>query len=438
MGISNIIFLVLLAVAGFFFAKNVRKIQRNINLGRDINRSDNKRDRWKTMAKVALGQSKMTKRPVAGFLHLLVYVGFVIINIEVIEIIIDGVFGTHRILSFLGGFYDILIGSFEVLALLVLVACLLFLARRNIIRVKRFLNKEMDGWPKTDANLILIFEVLLMSAFLLMNASDYLLQGMGAEHYTLAGSYPISAPIAGLLGSMSQEGLVLLERTTWWFHIVGILAFMNYLPISKHFHIILAFPNTWFSNLNAKGRFTNMEAVTEEVKMMMDPNADPYAAPDPNAPAPERFGAKDVTDLNWVQLMNAYTCTECGRCTSECPASQTGKLLSPRKIMMDTRDRLEEKGKLIAAKGLDADDGRSLLDTFISREELWACTSCNACTEACPINIDPLSIIMEMRRYLVMEESAAPQELNLMFGNVENNGAPWQFPAADRLNWKDE
>ncbi|MFT5970184.1 MAG: heterodisulfide reductase subunit C [Flavobacteriales bacterium] len=438
MGISNIIFLVLLVVAGFFFAKNVRKIQRNINLGRDINRSDNKRDRWKTMAKVALGQSKMTKRPVAGFLHLLVYVGFVIINIEVIEIIIDGVFGTHRILSFLGGFYDILIGSFEVLALLVLVACLLFLARRNIIRVKRFLNKEMDGWPKTDANLILIFEVLLMSAFLLMNASDYLLQGMGAEHYTLAGSYPISAPIAGLLGSMSQEGLVLLERTTWWFHIVGILAFMNYLPISKHFHIILAFPNTWFSNLNAKGRFTNMEAVTEEVKMMMDPNADPYAAPDPNAPAPERFGAKDVTDLNWVQLMNAYTCTECGRCTSECPASQTGKLLSPRKIMMDTRDRLEEKGKLIAAKGLDADDGRSLLDTFISREELWACTSCNACTEACPINIDPLSIIMEMRRYLVMEESAAPQELNLMFGNVENNGAPWQFPAADRLNWKDE
>ncbi|MFT7114510.1 MAG: ferredoxin, partial [Candidatus Azotimanducaceae bacterium] len=382
MGISNIIFLVLLVVAGFFFAKNVRKIQRNINLGRDINRSDNKRDRWKTMAKVALGQSKMTKRPVAGFLHLLVYVGFVIINIEVIEIIIDGVFGTHRILSFLGGFYDILIGSFEVLALLVLVACLLFLARRNIIRVKRFLNKEMDGWPKTDANLILIFEVLLMSAFLLMNASDYLLQGMGAEHYTLAGSYPISAPIAGLLGSMSQEGLVLLERTTWWFHIVGILAFMNYLPISKHFHIILAFPNTWFSNLNAKGRFTNMEAVTEEVKMMMDPNADPYAAPDPNAPAPERFGAKDVTDLNWVQLMNAYTCTECGRCTSECPASQTGKLLSPRKIMMDTRDRLEEKGKLIAAKGLDADDGRSLLDTFISREELWACTSCNACTEA--------------------------------------------------------
>lgn len=438
LGWENAVFLVILAVAGYFFARSIGTIRKNINLGRDIDRTDRKADRWKTMAMLALGQSKMTRRPVAGFLHILVYVGFVIINIEVLEIVIDGLFGTHRALAFMGPVYNVLIASFEVLALLVLVACVLFLIRRNALKIKRFLNREMEGWPKTDANLILIFEVLLMSAFLIMNAADLALQNQGAEHYTAAGSFPISQYLLPVFSGFEQSALVAIERGAWWFHIVGILAFMNYLPISKHFHIILAFPNTWYANLNAKGRFTNMEAVTQEVKMMMDPNADPFAAPAPDAPAPERFGAKDVEDLNWVQLMNAYTCTECGRCTSECPANQTGKLLSPRKIMMDTRDRVEEKGKFLRSNPDQKEDGKSLLDNYITREELWACTSCNACTEACPVGIDPLSIIMEMRRYLVMEESAAPQELNLMFSNVENNGAPWQFSAADRLNWKDE
>tara|TARA_B110000444_G_scaffold192567_1_gene182483 strand:- start:43 stop:1182 length:1140 start_codon:yes stop_codon:yes gene_type:complete len=378
----------------------------------------------------------MVVRPVAGFLHILVYVGFVIINIEVLEIVIDGLIGTHRVFAFMGAFYNFLIGSFEILAFLVLVACVLFMIRRNVLQIKRFVMQEMDGWPKLDANLILIFEVVLMSAFLLMQGADLALQGLGADHYVNAGSYPISSFLLPLFDGMSIEAIVMIERSCWWFHILGILAFLNYLPYSKHFHIILAFPNTYYSNLEPKGSFTNMASVKNEVQMMMDPNADPYAAPAEveDTEDPGRFGAKDVNDLNWVQLMNAYSCTECGRCTSECPANQTGKLLSPRKIMMDTRDRLEEFG----ANARDSDDGKSLLDDYISREELWACTSCNACTQACPINIDPLSIILDMRRYLVMEESAAPTELNMMFTNVENNGAPWQFPAVDRLNWKDE
>jgi heterodisulfide reductase subunit C len=440
MGISNLIFALFLGAAGFLFGKNVLKIRRNILLGRDIDRSDNPSKRWKTMAKVALGQSKMVVRPVAGILHILVYVGFVIINIEVLEIVLDGLFGTHRIFAFLGGFYNFLIGSFEILAFLVLVSCLIFLIRRNIIQIKRFVMKEMDGWPKTDANLILVFEVLLMSAFLLMQAADLNLQNLGADHYVKAGSFPISSQIAFLCEGMSLETIHGMERGLWWFHILGILGFMNYLPYSKHFHILLAFPNTYYSKLDAKGAFTNMASVKAEVQMMMDPNADPFAAPADDAAdeEPQRFGAKDVNDLNWVQLMNAYTCTECGRCTSECPASQTGKLLSPRKIMMDTRDRLDEYGANLDKNGTENEDGKFLLDDYITREELWACTSCNACTEACPLNIDPLSIILDMRRYLVMEESAAPTELNMMFSNVENNGAPWQFPAVDRLNWKDE
>ena len=340
----------------------------------------------------------------------------------------------------MGPLYDFLIGSFEILAFLVLVSCLIFLIRRNIIQIKRFVMNEMDGWPKTDANLILIFEVLLMSAFLLMQAADLNLQRMGADHYIQAGSFPVSSYFSPLFEGMHLETVYGFERFLWWFHILGILGFLNYLPYSKHFHIILAFPNTYYSNLEPKGSFTNMESVTKEVQMMMDPNADPYASPseDTDESQPQRFGAKDVNDLNWVQLMNAYSCTECGRCTSECPANQTGKLLSPRKIMMDTRDRLEEYGANLDKNGKDSHDGKFLLDDYVSREELWACTSCNACTQACPLNIDPLSIILDMRRYLVMEESAAPTELNMMFSNVENNGAPWQFPAVDRLNWKDE
>ena len=436
MEVSNLIFALCLGMASFLFGKNVLKVRRNIMLGRDIDRSDRSTDRWITMARVALGQSKMVVRPVAGFLHILVYVGFVIINIEVLEIVIDGLIGTHRVFAFMGAFYNFLIGSFEILAFLVLVACVLFMIRRNVLQIKRFVMQEMDGWPKLDANLILIFEVVLMSAFLLMQGADLALQGLGADHYVKAGSYPISSFLLPFFDKMSIEAIVMIERSCWWFHILGILAFLNYLPYSKHFHIILAFPNTYYSNLEPKGSFTNMASVKNEVQMMMDPNADPNAAPAEvdAAEDPGRFGAKDVNDLNWVQLMNAYSCTECGRCTSECPANQTGKLLSPRKIMMDTRDRLEEFG----ANTKDSDDGKSLLDDYISREELWACTSCNACTQACPINIDPLSIILDMRRYLVMEESAAPTELNMMFTNVENNGAPWQFPAVDRLNWKDE
>ena len=440
MGLSNILFAMCLGAASFFFGRNVLKIKRNICLGRDINRNDRPIDRWLTMVRVALGQSKMVVRPVAGILHIIIYVGFVIINIEVFEIILDGLIGTHRIFAFMGTFYNFLIGSFEILAFLVLMACVAFFTRRNFLEIKRFVMREMDGWPKLDANLILIFEVVLMSAFLLMQGADLALQGLGADHYVKAGSFPVSSFLLPLFGGMSIEAIVTIERSCWWFHILGILAFLNYLPYSKHFHIILAFPNTYYSNLQPKGSFTNMASVKNEVQMMMDPNADPYAAPTELdvQEDPGRFGAKDVNDLNWVQLMNAYSCTECGRCTSECPANHTGKLLSPRKIMMDTRDRLEELGAYISANGKNGDDGKSLLDDYITREELWACTSCNACTQACPINIDPLSIILDMRRYLVMEESAAPTELNMMFTNVENNGAPWQFPALDRLNWKDE
>ena len=390
------------------------------------------------MIRVALGQSKMMVKPIAGFLHLIVYVGFVIINIEVLEIIIDGIFGTHRIFSFMGGFYDFLIASFEILALLVLLACVLFFIRRNGIQLKRFVMKEVAGWPKTDANLILIFEVLLMGAFLLMQSADLTLQKLGAAHYTQAGSFPVSSSLLFVFEGMSETTVYAYERFFWWFHILGILAFLNYLPYSKHLHIVLAFPNTYHSNLKPKGAFTNMESVTQEVKLMMDPEADPYAVSDTDvADEVQRFGAKDVTDLTWVQLMNAYSCTECGRCTSECPAHQTGKILSPRKIMMDTRDRLEAYGDRLDGIKTEVDD-QTLLDGYITREELWACTTCNACTDACPINIDPLSIILDMRRYMVMEESAAPNELNMMFTNVENNGAPWQFPAADRLKWRDE
>lgn len=438
--LPQIIFALLSLVAIGLFAKNALRIRRNINLGRPLDRSDQPGKRWATMARVALGQGKMVARPVAGVLHIFVYVGFVIINIEVLEIVLDGLLGTHRIFASIGPLYNVLIGAFEWLALAVLLGCVVFLIRRNVLRIKRFWSKEMTTWPRSDANLILIFEIALMSAFLKMNAADHFLQLAGAEHYTEAGFFPVSSVLFGFFGSFSNEMLIVIERGAWWFHIVGIFVFLNYLPYSKHFHILLAFPNTYYSNLEPKGRFTNMEAVTKEVKLMMDPSADPYATPAPDASEepPARFGAKDVTDLTWKNLMDAYSCTECGRCTSECPANQTGKLLSPRKIMMDTRDRLEEVGKNIDKNGEFLDDGKSLVGNFITPEELWACTSCNACTQACPVNIDPLDIIVQGRRYLVMEESNAPSELNTMFTNIENNGAPWQFAQADRFNWASE
>ena len=440
--LSTILFLIILVLGFGFFILNIKKIIRNIKLGQKLDRFDHPSDRWKNMAMIALGQSKMVKRPVAGILHIIVYVGFVIINLELLEIIIDGLFGTHRVFSFLGGFYDFLIASFEILAFLVLVAVIVFYSRRNIINLKRFIHSDLKGWPKSDANYILYFEMVLMSLFLVMNAADFHLQYLpgGFGHYNQVGSFPISQFIAPIFNGMSASVVLLIERGAWWLHIIGILIFLNYLYFSKHLHILLAFPNTYFANLKPQGQFDNLESVTKEVKLMMDPNADPYAAaPIDENVVPAKFGASDVQDLNWVQLLNAYTCTECGRCTSSCPANQTGKKLSPRKIMMDTRDRLVEVGKNIDAnKGVFVPDNKTLLNDYISPEELWACTSCNACVEECPVNISPLSIIMDMRRYLVMEQSAAPMPLNAMMTNIENNGAPWQYSQQDRLNWKNE
>jgi heterodisulfide reductase subunit C len=433
MYIDNLVFAVILSIGIGFFVKNVKKLKRNINLGQEIDRKDNPSARWKNMAMIALGQSKMVKRPIAAFFHLIVYAGFIIINIEVIEIIIDGLYGSHRIFSCLGSFYGFLIGSFEILAVLVLVAVVVFWIRRNVIRLKRFASSDLTGAPKKDANTILYFEMVLMSLFLIMNATD--LHFQMANHGNIISQY-----VCTLFYSFDLVTVEVIETTSWWLHFIGIMLFLNYLYYSKHLHILLAFPNTYFADLNAKGKFDNLESVTKEVKLMMDPNADPFAAQpvDENA-VPAKFGASDVHDLNWVQLLNAYTCTECGRCTSSCPANQTGKKLSPRKIMMDTRDRLEEVGRNIDAnKGVFVPDTKSLLNDYITTEELWACTSCNACVEECPVNISPLSIIMDMRRYLVMEQSAAPQSLNAMMTNIENNGAPWQYNQQDRLNWKDE
>ena len=434
--IPNILFALALIAGLGYFAKNVKKLIRNIKLGQDVDVSDNKSLRWKNMARIALGQSKMVKRPVSGFLHVVVYVGFIIINIEVLEIIIDGIFGTHRIFSTVlpEAIYGFLIGCFEILAVLVFISVIVFWIRRNIIKIQRFWKSEMTAWPKNDANYILYFEMVLMTLFLVMNATDLHFQSMDSGNI-------ISQYIAPWFSGLPDSSIHIIERAAWWMHILGILVFLNYLYFSKHLHILLAFPNTYYGKVNPKGQLNNLEAVTNEVKMMMDPNIDPFAAPAEGTEnvMPAKFGASDVQDLSWVQLLNAYTCTECGRCTSECPANLTGKKLSPRKIMMDTRDRLEEVGKNIDANnGEFKDDGKQLLGDYITTEELWACTTCNACVEACPVSIDPLSIIIEMRRYLVMEQSAAPVELNNMMTNIENNGAPWPYNQMDRLNWKDE
>ncbi len=434
---SQILFLIIAGIAIYFFTKNLGKIRRNILLGKDIDLSDNKPLRWKTMLRVAFGQSKMAVRPVPFILHLIVYVGFVLINIEVVEILIDGIFGTHRVLSFLGPVYDLAIGFFEILAFGVLVACVVFLTRRYVVKIARFQSPELKGFANQDAATILFIEIILMAALLKMNAADQILQARGEEHYLKAGAFPISSwlivPIFNGL-NLSNATLIFAERAAWWFHILGIFAFMNYLPFSKHFHIIMAFPNTWYSNLKAKGEFNNMASVTQEVKLMLDPSA---AVPEGYQP-PTSFGVKDVTDLTWKNLMDAYTCTECGRCSSVCPQNQTGKLLSPRKIMMDTRDRLEEVGKNIDTnKGTFVDDNKNL-HSYISEEELWACNTCNACVEACPININPMEIIVEMRRFKVMEQSSAPSSINNMFANMENNQAPWQFSPMDRANWTKE
>ncbi|MBR99045.1 MAG: Fe-S oxidoreductase [Flavobacteriaceae bacterium] len=436
--IPNIIFTSLLIFSIWFFRRNVLLLKRNILLGRDIDRSDQKKKRWLKMLRVSVGQSKMINRPIAGIFHVVIYAGFIIMNIELLEIITDGILGTHRVFaSSLGSFYSFIISVFEIFAALIILAVVVFWARRNILKLKRFLKPEMGGWPKKDANLILYFELILMTLFLLMNVTDSLLQNADYPGYIKAGAFPVSSFLIPLFDSFNVESLFILERIFWWSHIIGIFIFLNYLYYSKHLHIILAFPNTYFSNLKPNGYMKNNELVTREVKLMLDPNANQYESNSPGE-ITDKFGASDANDLTWIQLLNAYTCTECGRCTAECPANQTGKKLSPRKIMMDTRDRIEEIGRNINGKGKINNDGKQLIGDYISHEEIWACTSCNACVEACPIDIDPLSIIMDLRQYLVMENSAAPNDLNNMIGNIENNGAPWPFSNQDRVLWAKE
>ena len=431
--IQQIVFVIAAGFAIWLFAKNISKIRRNILLGKDEDYSDNPSARWRNTLLLAFGQKKMFRNPLVAVLHFVVYAGFVIINAEMLEIMLDGVLGTHRLFApMLGGFYNFLIDAFEILAFGVLLACAVFLIRRNIIKLKRFISHDLDGWPRSDANYILITEIVLMALFLTLNASDTLLQQRGYSHFAEhpTGNFVISQWMHPLLNGMSNEGLLALERSTWWLHILGVLAFLNYLPYSKHLHIILAFPNAYYARLEPKGKMENMQSIQNEVLYAMQPELAPA-----NAVAPDKFGAKDVMDLSWRNLLDAYSCTECGRCSAACPATQTGKALSPRKIMMDTRDRAEEVGKNIDKNGSFTDDGKSLLHDYISTEELRACTTCNACVQECPVSISPLEIILQLRRYLIMDESNAPQEWNTMFGNIENNFAPWKMSPEDRDKW---
>ena len=434
--LPQIIFVATLAAAIWLFTKNIVQIRRNIFLGREEDLTNNKPQRWKNLLLLALGQRKMFKNVPVALMHFVIYAGFIIINIEVLEIVLDGLLGTHRLFfPFTGSLYTFLINFFEILAVGVITVCVVFLARRNVLKLKRFISKDLNGWPRSDANYILIVEIILMSLFLTMNATDRSLQLQGNEHYHNTGNFIISGMLVPVFNGLSGSNLMALERTCWWLHILGILAFLNYLPYSKHLHIMLAFPNAYYARLAVMGKMTNMENVQNEVKYMMQPELVPVT--DNEAP-PMKFGAKDIFDLSWKNLLDAYSCTECGRCSAACPATQTGKLLSPRKIMMDTRDRLQEVGKNITSNGIFKDDGKLLLNDYISVEELRACTTCNACVEECPVSISPLDIILQMRRALIMEDSNAPQEWNGMFSNVENNFAPWKFSPDDRDKWVEE
>ncbi|MEO6844786.1 MAG: (Fe-S)-binding protein [Ginsengibacter sp.] len=438
--LQQILFILLVAFSVYLFSRKVKEISANIKLGHDEDLSENKKERWKNVLLLALGQKKMFRYPLVGVIHFVIYAGFVIINIEILEIILDGIFGTHRMFAdTLGGFYTFVIDFFELLALGVLLACVIFLIRRNILKLKRFVNRDLDGWPHTDANLILITEIILMGLFLTMNSADRALQLQGSPHYADHGNFIISGLLANSLQHLNSNTLVGIERTCWWLHITGIFAFLNYLPYSKHFHILLAFPNTYYKPLQPKGEMKNMKNVQQEVSYIFKPELAPANGEDQtqNAVA-TKFGAKDIFELSWKNLLDAYTCTECGRCTAACPANITGKLLSPRKIMMDTRDRMEDVRKNIKENGSFKDDGKTLVHDYITVEELRACTSCNACVEECPVSISPLSIIFELRRSLVMEESNAPAEWNAMFSNIENNFAPWKFSPDERDKWAEE
>ena len=439
---QQVLFILVSGIAAYIFFRRILLIRRNILLGRDEDRSDQPRKRWRNMLLVAFGQKKMFKKPIPAMLHLLVYVGFLVINIEGIEFFLDGIKGSHRTIAhLLQGWdltilYSVTLNIFELLAVLVIISCVFFLIRRNILRVKRFSGTEMTSWPTLDANLILIFEIILMFAILTMNASDQILQSRGVEHYPATGIMMFSDILAvPIYKNIDTPALIMIERFAWWIHIVGIYAFAIYVTYSKHLHTFMAFPNTYYASLEPAGKIPLMPEVMREVNFMLG-----LGGTDAQEPTEEikRLGAKDVRDLTWKNLMDAYTCTECGRCTSQCPANQTGKKLSPRKIMMDTRDRLEEVGELVIKNGPDADDGKALLGDYISKEEVFACTTCNACVEACPVLINPLNIIIQLRRYMTMEESSAPQEWNAMFSNIETSFSPWKFPPSDRFKWADE
>lgn len=429
--IQQILFLLVSAVSIWLFAKKAGEIRRNILLGKDETLNDNPSLRWRNLILLAFGQKKMFSNPLVAVMHFIIYAGFIIINLEVLEIVLDGLLGKHRLFAdMLGPVYNWLINAFEFLAVGVILVCVVFLIRRNLLKLKRFINKDLDGWPRSDANYILITEIILMSLFLTMNATDQLLQVNGNEHYPPTGEFYFSGMLSSLFSGLSEGTLVVIERSCWWLHIVGIFAFLNYLPYSKHLHIMLAFPNAYYARLDVPGKMKNMPSVQNEVLYAMQPELAPA-----DAAPPARFGAKDIFDLSWKSLMDAYSCTECGRCTAACPANTTGKLLSPRKIMMSTRDRLEDVGKNINTNKQFVDDGKSLLHDYISIEELRACTTCNACVEECPVSISPLEIILELRRSLIMEESNAPQEWNGMFSNTENNFAPWKFSPDERDKW---
>jgi heterodisulfide reductase subunit C len=432
--LQQLLFLLLAAFSIWLFTRNILQIRKNILLGRPKDLNDQPGRRWKNLLLLAFGQKKMFRNPLVAVLHFVIYAGFIIINIEVLEIVLDGLLGTHRLfLPTLGSFYTFVINFFEILAFGVIIVCVIFLVRRNILKLRRFISNDLNGWPRSDANYILITEIVLMTLFLTMNAADRALQLQGAAHYPDTGSFYVSGTFANLFNNMGQDSLILLERSCWWLHIIGIFAFLNYLPYSKHLHILLAFPNAYYNKLEPAGKMENMPAVQNEVLYMMQPELAPTGEAQP-----VKFGARDVMDLNWKNLLDAYSCTECGRCSAACPANKTGKLLSPRKIMMDTRDRMEVVGKNIRANKSFVEDGRSLLHDYITVEELRACTSCNACVEECPVSINPLDIILELRRSLVMEESNAPQEWNAMFGNIENNFAPWKLSPDDRDAWTRE